>query len=211
MEALDLDGAWVFTPEVHSDERGSFLEWFRDAEVEACLGYSMDVAQADCSISRRGVIRGIHFSAIPPGQAKFVTCVSGSVLDVVVDLRVGSPSYAHWAAMPLDDRTRRAIFIAEGLGHGFVTLSDESTMLYLCSTSYAPSREHRVHPLDPAVGIAWPPELETILSDKDAAAPSLAAARAAGILPDYAECLSHAASLRGQSQPTGRHASGVTF
>ncbi len=197
MDALDIDGAWVFTPRVLTDSRGSFLEWFRDAEFQADLGYRLELAQANCSVSRRGVIRGVHFADVPPGQAKYVTCMSGSVLDVIVDLRVGSSSYARWVAVPLDDETRRAVFVAEGLGHAFMTLSAEATVLYLCSTPYAPGREHGVHPLDPDIGIDWPADVQAVLSDKDAAAPSLADARAAGLLPDYRDCLAYAASLRG--------------
>jgi len=113
MDALDVDGAWVFTPRIHRDRRGSFLEWFRNAEVLADIGRSLDVAQANCSVSMRGAIRGVHFSDVPPGQAKYVTCVSGSILDVVVDLRVGSPGYGRWAAVPLNAESRRAVFIAE--------------------------------------------------------------------------------------------------
>ena len=196
MDALDLDGAWVLTPRIHADGRGSFLEWFRDAEFQQDLGHRMDVAQANCSVSRRGVIRGIHFSDVPPGQAKYVTCASGAIIDVVVDLRVGSPGFGRWQAVQLDDQTRRALFISEGLGHAFVALSDQATVLYLCSTPYAPAREHGVHPLDPAIGIAWPADLERVLSDKDSSAPSLAEAQSAGLLPDYGECLAYTAKLR---------------
>ena len=197
MHALDIDGAWVFTPRIHTDERGSFLEWFRDAEFHADLGYRMDVAQANCSVSRRGVVRGIHFADVPPGQAKYVTCASGAIIDVVVDVRAGSPNFGRWEAVQLDDETRRALYISEGLGHAFVAVSNQATVLYLCSTRYAPDREHGVHPLDPAIGIAWPTDMETVLSDKDAAAPSLAEARSAGLLPDYDRCRTHAADLRG--------------
>jgi dTDP-4-dehydrorhamnose 3,5-epimerase len=196
MDALDVDGAWVFTPRIHRDRRGSFLEWFRNAEFRAELGHQLDVAQANCSVSERGVIRGIHFSNVPPGQAKYITCVSGAILDVVVDLRVGSPGYGRWVTVPLNDETRCAVFAAEGLGHAFVTLSDQATVLYLCSTPYAPASEHGVHPLDPDIGIAWPEGVQPVLSDKDAAAPTLAEARSAGLLPDYGDCLAHAAGLR---------------
>ena len=195
MDALHVDGAWLFTPRIHGDHRGSFLEWFRNAEFQDDLGHQLEVAQANCSVSQRGVIRGIHFSDVPPGQAKYVTCVSGAILDVVVDLRVGSPGYGRWAAVPLDDETRCALFIAEGLGHAFITLSDQATVLYLCSTAYAPARERGVHPLDPDIDIAWPDGVPPILSDKDAVAPSLAAARSAGLLPDYGECVALAARL----------------
>ena len=204
MDALDVAGAWVLTPRIHRDGRGSFLEWFRESEFHADLGYRMDVAQANCSKSRRGVIRGIHFSDVPPGQAKYVTCASGAILDVVVDLRAGSPGFGRWQAVRLDDETRRSVFISEGLGHAFVALSDEATVLYLCSTPHAPGREHGLHPLDPAIGIAWPADMERILSDKDAAAPSLAEAQRAGLLPNYYECRAYTAKLRRADQTGGK-------
>ena len=187
MEPLGIPGAWSVTPRIHTDDRGSFHEWFRTSDLTSVLGYRLDVAQANCSVSRRGVLRGVHFADVPPGQAKYVTCVSGAILDVVVDIRVGSPTFGQWEALRLDDANRRAVFLAEGLGHAFMALTDQATVLYLCSTPYVPSREHGVHPLDPELGIAWPADLEPVLSAKDAAAPSLAQARAAGLLPDYAE------------------------
>jgi dTDP-4-dehydrorhamnose 3,5-epimerase len=196
MRALDVEGAWVLTPRIHADERGSFLEWFKDAELHADLGYRMDVAQANCSVSRRGVIRGIHFSDVPPGQAKYVTCASGAILDVVVDLRLGSPGFGRWEAVRLDDENRRALYVSEGLGHAFMALSDRATVLYLCSTGYAPGREHGVHPLDPAIGINWPTDMETILSAKDSAAPSLQQAQAEGLLPEFSDCQAHVGRLR---------------
>ena len=197
VEALDIDGAWVYTPRIHADGRGSFLEWFQGGVFHSRAGYRLPVAQANCSVSRRGVIRGIHFADVPPGQAKYVTCVSGTVIDVVVDLRAGSPSFGRWAAVQLDDRARRAVFISEGLGHAFAARSEEATVMYLCSSPYQPGREHGIDPLDPALAIAWPGDVEPILSDKDARAPSLAQARAAGLLPDYAACLAHAARRHG--------------
>jgi dTDP-4-dehydrorhamnose 3,5-epimerase len=196
MDALEIDGAWVFTPRIHRDRRGSFHEWFRESETRDIIGHRIEIAQASCSSSVRGVTRGIHFAKVPPGQAKYVTCMSGAVLDVIVDVRVGSPGYGRWVAVSLNDETRCAIFVAEGLGHSFITLSDEATMLYLCSTPYAPAREHGVNPLDPELAIAWPEDVPVILSDKDASAPSLEEARSAGLLPDYNACLIHARGLR---------------
>src|SRR6266513_1333840 len=155
MEPMSIGGAWTFTPALHRDDRGCCLEWFRAAELSESLGYRPEVAQANCSVSRRGVVRGVHFAEVPPGQAKYVTCVSGAVLDVIVDIRVGSPGYGRWVAVPLNDENRCAVFITEGLGHSFITLSDEATMLYLCSPPYTPAREHGVHPLDPDLAIAW--------------------------------------------------------
>jgi dTDP-4-dehydrorhamnose 3,5-epimerase len=151
-------------------------------------------------VSRRGVIRGIHYADVPLGQAKYVTCVAGAILDVVVDLRVGSPGFGTWETVRLDDEGRRALFLAEGLGHGFQALSDSATVLYLCSTPYAAGREHGVNPMDPAIGIGWLTESEAgdpILSDKDLAAPSLDEALRAGQLPEYADCIEYRAKLRG--------------
>src|SRR6516164_2261878 len=196
MEPMGIGGAWTFTPAVHRDERGYFLEWFRAGELSGSLGYWPETAQANCSVSRRGVVRGIHFASVPPGQAKYVTCVSGVILDVVVDLRIGSPSYGRWEAVQLDDESRRAVFLAEGLGHAFTALSEEATVIYLCSTPYSPGREHGVHPLDPDIGIEWPSDTQPVLSAKDAAAPTLEEARRGGLLPSYADCEAYLGSLR---------------
>jgi len=200
MNPLGIEGAWVYTPQVHHDDRGSFAEAFRGAEFAAALGYQLDVAQANSSVSRRGVIRGIHYADVPPGQAKYVTCLAGAILDVVVDLRAGSPSFGKWEAVQLDADTRRAVFLSEGLGHAFMALTDGATALYLCSTPYAPGREHGVDPLDPTIGIAWPTDEEDgalVLSDKDADAPTLEEALRAGQLPRYEDCTAYLDVLRG--------------
>ena len=199
MQPLGIEGAWVYEPRVYDDDRGSFAEAFRGAEFAADLGYRLDVAQVNCSVSRRGVIRGIHYADVPPGQAKYVTCVAGAILDVIVDLRTDSPSFGKWEAVRLDSIARRAVFLAEGLGHAFTALTDGATALYLCSTPYAPGREHGVHPLDPAIGIAWPADegWAAVLSEKDAAAPTLEEALAAGQLPRYEDCAAYQDALRG--------------
>jgi dTDP-4-dehydrorhamnose 3,5-epimerase len=203
MEPLGIPGAWAFAPRIHSDDRGSFAELFRAAELSGDVGHRLEVAQANCSVSRRGVIRGIHFADVPPGQAKYVMCLSGEILDVVVDLRTGSPSFGRWEAVVLDAEARRAVYLAEGLGHAFMALNDQATVVYLCSAPYAPGREHGVHPLDPAIGIAWPAGVEPVLSRKDATAPTMAEAERAGLLPSYRTCLEYAASRSEQarSQP----------
>lgn len=195
MDSLGIEGAWVYTPKIHSDDRGSFLESFRGDEVAADIGYRLDIVQANCSVSRQGAIRGIHFADVPPGQAKYVSCTRGAIIDVVVDLRIGSPGFGEWKSVRLDDQDRRSVFITEGLGHAFIALTDECTVVYMCSTPYAPGREHGVHPLDPALGIDWPADVEPILSAKDAAAPSLADAICTGLLPRYADCSAHTARL----------------
>jgi dTDP-4-dehydrorhamnose 3,5-epimerase len=195
---LEIADAWVLEPKVFPDDRGSFHEWYRGEEFEEATGYDLSLAQANYSVSRRGVVRGIHFADVPPGQAKYVTCVRGAVLDVVVDIRVGSPTFGRWEAVRLDDDTHHAIFLAEGLGHAFMALTDDATVVYLCSTGYAPGREHGIHPLDPALGIAWPEGIEPVLSAKDAEAPSLAVAERSGLLPSYPDCSAHYERLRGR-------------
>ncbi|HET6532827.1 MAG TPA: dTDP-4-dehydrorhamnose 3,5-epimerase [Actinoplanes sp.] len=181
---LTIEGAVEVTPVQHRDARGTFLEWYRFDALAAAVGHPLDLAQANLSTSARNVVRGIHFADVPPGQAKYITCVSGAVLDVVVDLRVGSPTFGAWEAVPLDDEDRRAVYLAEGLGHAFCALTEGATVAYLCSSTYRPGHEHGIHPLDPDLGVAWPAG-DPVLSTKDAAAPTLAEARAAGLLPRY--------------------------
>ncbi|MFF5025136.1 dTDP-4-dehydrorhamnose 3,5-epimerase [Streptomyces collinus] len=196
MRQLGIADAWVLEPKVFPDERGSFHEWYRGAEFREATGYDLTLAQANCSVSRRGVLRGVHFADVPPGQAKYVTCVRGAVLDVVVDVRVGSPTFGRWEAVRLDDDTRHAVFLAEGLGHAFMALTDDATVVYVCSAGYAPGREHGVHPLDPGLGIPWPEGVEPVMSAKDAEAPTLAEAERSGLLPGYADCSAHYERLR---------------
>ncbi|MFD9944487.1 dTDP-4-dehydrorhamnose 3,5-epimerase family protein [Nonomuraea sp. NPDC059023] len=190
MKPLSIDGAWEFTPRVHADPRGAFLEAYRTAD----LPRPFDTVQVNCSVSKAGVLRGVHFADVPPGQAKYVMCVSGAILDVVVDLREGSPDFGRWEAVRLDSDERRAVLIAEGLGHAFLALSEQATVLYLCSSGYNPGGEHGVHPLDPDLGITWPVD-EPLLSDKDAAAPTLKAALESGLLPSYVACQKFYAGL----------------
>jgi dTDP-4-dehydrorhamnose 3,5-epimerase len=195
VEPLKVPDAWLCTPRVHGDDRGMFLEWYRGDILTASTGRRFDIVQANHSRSKRGVLRGLHYADVPPGQAKFVYCPSGSVLDVVVDLRVGSPTFGDVDAVVLDDVDRRAVFIAEGLGHAFCALTDDTSLTYLVSSVYNPVAERAVSPLDPKLDLPWPidaPSLE--LSDKDRAAPTLAAALAAGELPDYDACVAAYAS-----------------
>ena len=196
IQQLGIEGAFVVTPKQFGDPRGLFLEWFKDATFASAAGHPLSLAQGNLSVSARGTVRGIHFADVPPGQAKYVTCVAGAVLDVVVDIRVGSPTFGQWEAVRLDTVDRRAIYLSEGLGHGFCALEDSSTVVYLCSEGYAPTREHEVHPLDPALGIDWGlPVEDLLLSAKDEVAPTLAAAVESGLLPSYDECLDFRSSL----------------
>jgi dTDP-4-dehydrorhamnose 3,5-epimerase len=193
---LSIRGAWVFTPRQHADDRGRFLEWFRADRLQEAVGHPLRLAQANHSVSRRGTLRGVHYADVPPSQAKYVTCVRGTVLDCVVDIRTGSPTYGSFAAVRLDDVARSGLYLAEGLGHAFMALTEDAAITYLCSTRYDPAREHGVDPLDPDLALPWPPELTPLLSPKDAEAPSLKDAEEAGALPTWEDCQRFYASLR---------------
>ena len=194
---LTVSGAWELTPALHTDSRGLFFEWFTDPAFEAFAGHRFDLHQANCSVSAAGVLRGVHFAQVPPSQAKYVTCLRGSVFDVVVDIRVGSPTFGKWDAVVLDDQRRRTVYLSEGLGHAFLALEDDSTVMYLCSAGYAPDREHTINALDPALDIAWPAvDGEPIISDRDRQAPTLEEVRAAGLLPTWDETRAFIDGLR---------------
>lgn len=193
---LAIQGAWEITPAQHGDSRGVFYEVFSDPQFQDFAGHRFDLRQVNCSVSAAGVLRGLHFAQLPPSQAKYVTCLRGAVFDVVVDIRVGSPTFGRWDSVLLDDRDRRAIYISEGLAHGFLALQDDSTVAYLCSTTYNPGREHTISATDPAIGIDWPSSTEHVLSGRDADAPTLDEVMAAGLLPTWDDAAAFAEELR---------------
>lgn len=171
IEELGIEGVWIARSPVHQDERGFFREWFKSDEIESVLGRTFEVKQANISSSKKGVLRGIHFSQAPGGQGKWVTCISGSIWDVVVDIRPASPTYMKWIGIELKGEKGDALFISEGLGHAFIALEDNTNIAYLLTSPYSPADEFEIHPLDPDLAIAWP-IANLPLSTKDAAAPS---------------------------------------
>ncbi|MFW5475059.1 dTDP-4-dehydrorhamnose 3,5-epimerase family protein [Knoellia sp. CPCC 206450] len=184
-EPLVIEGAFVVTPRQFPDDRGVFLESFRGDLLAEHLGHRPDIVQTNVSVSSRGTVRGIHFADVPPGQGKYITVLSGSLVDYVVDLREGSPTFGRVEEVHLDTVDRRAVYLTEGLGHAFCALDDDTTAMYLCTAAYNPTGEHGIHPLDPEVGLAIPEGLEVTLSPKDEAAPTLAQARESGLLPTW--------------------------
>ena len=183
---LSIPDAYEITPIVRGDDRGVFLEWYRHDRLEEAVGHSLTLRQGNTSVSKRGVVRGIHFAELPPGQAKYVTCPSGAVLDFAIDVRLGSPTFGQWDTVLLDDVDRRAIYLAEGLGHAFVALTENATVSYLVTDTYNPTREHAVNPLDEQIALQFPAEAgEPLLSPKDLEAPSLAEAERQGLLPRF--------------------------
>lgn len=195
---LSVPGAFEFVPPVFPDDRGLFVAPYSAPAFTETIGHPLHVAQTNNSVSRRGVIRGVHFADVPPGQAKYIYCPYGALLDIIIDIRVGSPAFGQWDAVRLDDVEYRAVYLAEGLGHAFVALEDNTVMVYLCSAPYNPAAERTINPMDPALGLPWPSGVPPILSARDQAAPTLADALAAGLLPDFATCQARYAELRAQ-------------
>lgn len=196
MRELAVPGSFEITPQQHRDDRGVFLEWYRFDALQDAVGHPLNLRQANLSVSARGSVRGIHFADLPGGQAKYVTAVHGAVLDFVVDIRVGSPTFGRWDSVLLDDTDRKAVYVAEGLGHAFVALTEGAAVSYLVSGVYSPEHEHGLNPLDPDIALVFPAEAGVpLLSAKDAAAPGLRDAEASGLLPTWAAAQSWYASL----------------
>jgi dTDP-4-dehydrorhamnose 3,5-epimerase len=193
---LSIPDAYEITPVQHADDRGLFFEFYRFDRLEEAVGHSLDLKQGNTSVSRRGSVRGVHFADIPPSQAKYVMAPRGAVLDFVIDIRVGSPTFGKWDSVLLDDVDRRAIYVAEGLGHCFVALTDDATVSYLVTDVYNPTHEHGINPLDADIALEFPvPAEELLLSAKDTDAPGLAEARESGLLPTWDAARSFYASL----------------
>jgi dTDP-4-dehydrorhamnose 3,5-epimerase and related enzymes len=194
---LAIPDAYVFTPVQHADERGVFLEFYRFEALASAVGHSLDLRQGNISVSQRGVVRGVHYALVPPSQAKYVHAPTGAFLDIVVDIRVGSPTYGRWESVLIDDVDRRGVYLAEGLGHVLVALSDGATASYLTSAVFDPEREKAINVLDPELGIEFPFDRDALrLSPKDLEAPGLAEAADLGLLPTWDECKAYYDSLR---------------
>lgn len=190
VKTTGLPGVLVIEPDQLEDSRGAFYESFRHSLVAEAAGHPFTLAQANFSVSRKGVLRGLHGVAIPPGQAKIVTCHRGALLDFVVDVRLGSPTFGEYVSHRLTAESGRAVYLAEGLAHGFVALEDDSCIGYLCSTEYVPGTQLDLNPLDPLLSLPWDvPGGRPLLSEKDAAAPTLREAADLGLLPTYQDCL----------------------
>ena len=184
LRPLGIEGVWLAESPVWSDERGFFREWFKSGDIKTTTGIDFSIQQANISQSQQGVIRGIHYSLAPQGQAKWVTCVNGSIRDVIVDIRPSSPTFGKSVHFDLNEQDGKAILIGAGLGHGFASLAHSSTIAYLLSSPYSPAEEFEINPLDPGLGINWDLELSKVsLSEKDKLAPTLAARASEGKLP----------------------------
>lgn len=188
-EPLAIGGCYVFTQQAFPDDRGVFTSPFNDSAFRAAAGRPMfPLAQVSYSVSRRGAVRGLHFTATPPGTAKFVYCPHGRALDIVVDLRVGSPTFGRFDSVLLGGGNCQALYLPVGVGHLFVALEDGTVMNYLLSREYLAANELAIAPFDPQLALPIPVGIEPILSRRDRDAPPFAEVLAAGLLPDYATC-----------------------
>jgi dTDP-4-dehydrorhamnose 3,5-epimerase len=181
---LGIEGVWLAESSVWSDDRGFFREWFKSADIKNATGRDFGIEQANISLSSRGTLRGIHYSIAPRGQAKWITCVTGSIKDVIVDIRPGSKTFGQWVEVELSGGSGQSVFISEGLGHGFVSLEENTAVAYLVSTPFSPKDEFEINPLDEKIGIIWGMQYSDLkISDKDQAAPTLAERLLQGKLP----------------------------
>ena len=186
---LAVEGALEFTPQVFPDDRGLFVSPFQQAAFREAAGHPLfPVAQTNHSRSRRGVLRGAHFTLTPPGVAKYVYCPRGRTLDFVIDIRIGSPTFGRYDAVLLDQKAFRAVYFPVGVAHAFVALEDNTVVSYMLSDEYVAANEKAVNVLDPALNLPIPQNIETVVSERDQVAPTLAEAKAIGLLPHYDQC-----------------------
>jgi dTDP-4-dehydrorhamnose 3,5-epimerase len=179
---LSIPDLYVLESPVWGDDRGSFREWFKDEDfVEAGIDFRAE--QANLSISKRNVVRGLHYSMAPQGQAKVVTCAHGTLDDVIVDIRVGSPTYGQCEVVHLAAGEERSVYVPVGVAHGFCVTSDVGALVYLLSSPFNAPLELEINPFDEEINVPWATSGEAVVSPKDAAAPSLRQRREANELP----------------------------
>ena len=164
---MDLPGCVVFEPRVFEDERGSFHESFNHERLSEC-GLNPVFVQGNQSTSRRGVLRGLHFQW-PRPQGKYLSVQDGEIWDVMVDVRRGSPTFSRWTAVVLSAANKRQLWVPEGFAHGYLVLSEQAVVSYLCTATYDPTAETAVRWNDPVLAIDWPVS-DPLLSGKDAKA-----------------------------------------
>ena len=164
----------IIDPKVHGDDRGYFIETFRQDKLEEFLGFKVNFCQDNESKSSRGVLRGLHYQLAPSAQTKLVRVIKGRVLDVAVDIRKGSSTFGEYVAIELSEENKRQLFVPRGFAHGFVVLEDDTVFAYKVDNYYSPENDRGIAFNDPAIGIDWNIELEALnLSDKDTKQPLL--------------------------------------
>jgi dTDP-4-dehydrorhamnose 3,5-epimerase len=180
---LSIHGAWVLQSQVFADDRGTFSEWFKSSLLSELTGVPFEPQQANVSVSHAGVIRGIHYSLAPRGQAKLVTVMSGSIIDFAIDVRIGSPTFGKYEAVQLAAGDGQTMCLQSDMAHAFQALEDNTVVAYLVSSEYSPMEEKEISPICPILQIKWAQNLPMILSEKDRNASNLSEQSAAGLLP----------------------------
>ncbi|MBC6456920.1 dTDP-4-dehydrorhamnose 3,5-epimerase family protein [Actinomadura sp. HBU206391] len=186
---LVVEGALEFTPISYPDERGLFVSPFQGSAFAEAAEGTFPIAQTNHSMSRRGVVRGVHYTRTPPGCAKYVYCPRGSALDIVVDIRVGSPTFGLSDVVLMDQLTFCAMYFPVGVGHAFVALEDDTVMSYMITSGYVPANELAISVFDPELALPIPTDIDHVISERDRAAMALSEARERGLLPEYAHSL----------------------
>jgi dTDP-4-dehydrorhamnose 3,5-epimerase len=191
---LEISGAWEIELKKFDDSRGFFFESFRSDFSDNTFGRKFTIKQANTSVSAKGSVRGIHYALVPPSQAKYVQCQKGSILDYVIDIRIGSPTFGKSVSVELNSHSPKAIFIEEGLAHAFVALENETVVTYFVNEYYNPQREKGINPFDKELSINWP-KIDLIISEKDKSAISLREAKELDLLPNFDECKKYIKTL----------------
>ena len=191
---LKISGSWKIEFQKFDDNRGFFYESFKEEDFKNQIGRNLNIKQTNTSSSSKGSVRGIHYALVPPSQAKLVQCQRGSIIDYVIDIRVGSPTFGEFEKIELSENSPTAIFIEEGLAHAFVALENNTIVTYYVSEKFNSEREKGINPFDKALNVKWP-DLDLILSEKDKSAISLDEAKNQGLLPSFDECKAFIKSL----------------
>jgi dTDP-4-dehydrorhamnose 3,5-epimerase len=186
-KALSIHGAWLLQSRVFADDRGTFSEWFKSSLLTELTGELFEPVQANVSVSNAGVIRGIHYSLAPRGQAKLVTVLRGSIMDVAIDARVGSATFGKYESAELHAGDGQAMFLRHDMAHAFQALEDNTVVSYLVSSEYSPTDEKEISPMCSTLNIQWSKKLQVVLSEKDRAAPNLATQQSLNCLPTFGD------------------------
>lgn len=191
---LNISGSWLIEFNKFEDNRGFFYESFRSDFIFDKLKRKFEIKQTNTSYSSKGSLRGLHYALIPPSQAKYIQCQKGSILDFIIDIRIGSPTFGKFQMIELNEKSAKAIFIEEGLAHAFVAMQDETIVTYYVNQTYNPDKEKGINPFDKELNITWP-NLDLKLSAKDEKEISLNEAKNLNLLPIYSEAKNYINSL----------------
>lgn len=169
----EINGAWIIDPVRHKDERGWFQELFKFSSVSKATGLEFSPVQVNVSHSLQGVVRGVHYSIAPNGQAKYVSVMDGEIDDYIIDVRVGSPTFGMWERVRLTAELGNSVLLSSNLAHAFQVVSLQATVCYAVTAEFNPDAEKAISPFCPTIGVEWSNSFPPVLSEKDSSAPNL--------------------------------------